>query len=337
MRKLLLILVAVFSVGCSSVPTRSASTITVIGTGSTEEIAKQNGFKQAIQIVVGSVIVSEKETRSYNLVKNDIMDYSAGYIDYHNVINSTRIGSVYSVEMEVTVSQSRIAERILKVNLNPGNIKGDQMAVTYSTYLKHVNDSDNLLRQVLEAYPKFAYFIKLGNIDLKLNGDRKAVMVIPYEIQWNYRFLDAIYEVLSYSQEASGLGWRQQAPSTISMSMYTGKHKFNFLDSRKAEILNRTMGKLGSVEDNYPIIKFTFYDKYHRKVGSICDRTQGMNLFYPNRDPYDKHPAFYSPTLKSKFEQVFEPHDIPALESISSVIPEMMLYPDCIKSVNSKN
>ena len=213
---------AVFIVGCSSVPTRNASTIIVTGTGPTEEIAKQNGFKQAIQIVVGSVVVSEKESQSYKLIKDDILDYSAGYIDYHKVLNSTKLGNLYRVEMEVTVAQSRIAERILKININPNNIKGEQMATTYSTYLKHTDDSNRLLRQVLDSYPKYAYFIKLGDMELKLNGDRKAVIVIPYQVEWNYRFLDALYEVLNYSKEGSALGWTDRAPSTISMYMYTG-------------------------------------------------------------------------------------------------------------------
>lgn len=324
MNKLLLILVAVLSVGCSTpAPARSASTILVVGVGATEELAKQHGFKQAIQLHVGSVIVSDAESQSFNLIKNDILDYSAGYVSYFRIINSNRVGNQYRLDMEVTVSSSQIAERILKANIKPSNVRGEQMAATYGTYLKHTDDSAVMLSQVLKVYPKYAYNIELGEMSLKLNGSREAILVIPYSMSWNDTFIEALREFLEYSQEGSVLGFRESSPSTITIRTGTRNHAYRFLDGKKAEILNKTLG-------NYPVVRLVFLNKHSQKIYTKCVNINGVSKFYVYRTwRPDYDPFLYVTRLRGNFELPITPSDVGRLGEISSVIPEIISQDKC--------
>jgi hypothetical protein len=58
-----------------------------VGNGTTLENAKNDAFRNAITMIVGTAVLSERESRKDNLTKDDLINYSAGYVDRYQIIN----------------------------------------------------------------------------------------------------------------------------------------------------------------------------------------------------------------------------------------------------------
>lgn len=324
MRKLLLILVAVFSVACSSAP-KNTATLTVIGVGKTEELARQNGFKQAIELHVGSVILDEKEVRDYKLVKDDILNYSAGYIDHYQVISTSRQGNEYRLEMIVRVSSSKIAERILKQDIQPSKVDGNQMRQTFDSYMRHLKQGDELLLKIMSVFPQRAFNIDMKSIDFKVNRYRDAVIEVPFTVTWNNIFQSALREALDASQDvAEG----SDAPYSLRLNMaVTGNKQFSFIDPNKIALLYEYMRP--EID-----IKFDFYDQSGKSVFVHCERVE-LQSQYLSGDRVRGRYLITSQPYRRLAEITISQRDsrYQVLSNVSGVRAEAMYSLNCEKSL----
>ena len=90
-----------------------ANPVRVIGIGKSLDEAKQNALKMAVQYRAGIVLLSDRESRNLELVKNEISAYSAGYVDYFSIISQKIVNGNYEIILDVFVSDSRISQRLL--------------------------------------------------------------------------------------------------------------------------------------------------------------------------------------------------------------------------------
>jgi hypothetical protein len=178
-----------------------AGIIRVIGTGSNREEAKNNGFVTAIEIAVGSVILTDKESVNSQLVRDDILKHSAGYVDDYKIINESTNFKGISLVMDVTIKSSKIAERVLNRGKSEGNIEGERLSTQYKSYSNSKATGDKLLNTVLNDYPTRAFNITQGKVDFKLDPSRNPIIEIPYTLKWNYKYLTALNEALRITSD----------------------------------------------------------------------------------------------------------------------------------------
>lgn len=171
--------------------------IQVQGVGFTFDEAKTNGLKTAIQVVVGSVILANKEVNNGNLQKNEILDYSAGYIDSYKIISSTNVSNTIVLSMDVWVKSSKISERILGVGNSDSDIDGIRHTIQMNTFIKSKQDGDRLLQNVLHDFPNKAFTISHTNYSIQTDAYRNLYLVMPLEIKWNYNYVVAFTETMN--------------------------------------------------------------------------------------------------------------------------------------------
>ena len=172
-----------------------AGVIRVLGTGSTKEDAKNNGFTTAIEIAVGSAILSHKDVRSNKLIRDDIVKYNAGYVDDYKIIDETKTSGGYSLLMDVHVKSSRIHERLLSGG-DEKNINGDKLATQYETYVKQQESADKLIDVLIQDWPEKAFTVKQGKQEFSINEKRVSVLKIPVEMNMNFSYVNAVDEAL---------------------------------------------------------------------------------------------------------------------------------------------
>lgn len=201
MNKLITILLLSLLTACASKPMKTSGsiegkeTIRVVGSGKDFNEAKRNGFRSAIEIAVGSVMVTERELVNNKIKRDEIVEHSAGYVDDYKVINQTTSHSQVSVVMDVTVKNSVIATKLLNRS-EPTNINGDRLSTQYQTYMSERQTGDQFLNTVLKDYPRKAFIVEQGKVDYVVNSNREAVFVIPYKVKWDYKYLTALNEAL---------------------------------------------------------------------------------------------------------------------------------------------
>lgn len=206
MKKLLLAL-------CLVVPLANA--IQVSGEGSTFEEAKLNAFKTAIEYEAGTIVVSERDSTNYKLIKNEILVYSSAYITNYKIINTFKSGNQVHVVVDVDVASNKISDRILGVGSKPTMVESKH-DTQYQTYIENKNNGDRILLQVLKDYPVKAFTVTQGPHALAVDVYRNAILEIPIEFKWNYNYITSLNDTLSALEDGSH-GLLKQSPGNITI------------------------------------------------------------------------------------------------------------------------
>lgn len=182
----------------------------VIGKGQTFDEAKTNGFNNAIEIVVGSVVVTDIELSKNQFVRDDIAKHSAGYVEDYKIVNRSDTSMGITLVMDVNVKSSKIHERVLSKPTDTAKLQGEKLSDQYNTYMKDRASGDQLLNTILGDFSRHAFNVKQGKTAFKLDAYRNAILVIEYELTWNYNYLKALNEVLEVTSDSSDRGLNQE-------------------------------------------------------------------------------------------------------------------------------
>lgn len=259
MYRILLLTVCLLLSACAT-GSKQNSFIRAKGEGYTFEQAKHNAFNNTMEQHLGVVISSERESQGEQLVRNEILAYSAGYVDEYIVISQhISNGRVY-VELDVKIASNRISDRILSSSKSNKGLNGPSIDTQHKTYLDNRENGDKILQRILNDYPKHAYNINQGNYTVKVDQYRNLTLLIPYDIGWNQNYLNSLNDALKVLEDGSN-GMFRKSPATIRVNTKT--YYFN-----EFNIPNRI---LDSVMDNNEVrILLTIADQYNRIQYSEC-------------------------------------------------------------------
>lgn len=264
MKSIIVMVMLAFLSACTSTPVKTHQTsdggtsVRVTATGSTFEEAKSIAFNRAIEFVVGSVILNEKESRNNSLTRNETLSHSSGYVDNYTVIKSTSNGSSVSVEMDVVVKDSRIANRILHSSKSDSNINGDKLATQYSTYLNSRKTVGSVITPILNDYPQRAFTMKKLETNFGLDIYNNARLVVKYKVDWNYEWVMAMDEALRVASSPRDRGIAQEKIKIIKRepNSWVGSNDvYYYNDAKFYEMvynkLKPTVGFYAKVKDGY--------------------------------------------------------------------------------------
>lgn len=176
---------------CASVTVKEQP-IRVVGTGSTLEEAKHNGFRKAIEFKIGTMVLSERETNNLTLTKDQLLVYSAGYIDDYKVIDTVVVEGRLNVILDVYVSTSKLSDRTISVQGTQSGFDGTRHDVQYNTYLNERLSGDKILKTILKDYPQRAYKLVQQPYTIRLDTLRNIYITVPYDLTWDYNYLTTL-------------------------------------------------------------------------------------------------------------------------------------------------
>lgn len=278
-----LVCVCLLLAGCAGTKqTLANKPIRVSCEARTFEQAKTICFSNAIEFAVGAVVVASTEIRKRSLVRDDILKHSSGYVDDYTIEGRIDEPNRVMLIMDVTVKQSKIAERIMGAQAPTGEIQGQRLDARYSSYMNNRNSGDKVLGEVIQDFPKFSFIISKGEVLYHVDNHRNPVVIIPYTIKWNYKYLVALNEALAITQDQSSRTIKQEVISVSSKdpdAWILGKtNTYYFNDLYRAQMVKRVF-----VQTIY--VNVTFKDGNGRVLKAGCD--DGHNFNGPHiTDPF---------------------------------------------------
>jgi len=267
---------------CAYTTVAYSNPIRVEGTGTSYQLAKQDGFNIAIEKAVGTVLLSQRKHRNDVTVKNDMTAYSSGYIDRYDVIDSQEYNGYYVLIMDVYVKQSKIANKLLTTPEQTYTYDNERHNDQLGSYRRNRNGVDNFVNEVMYDYPFKAYNLHQYPYQIKIDAYRNAHLIIPFRLSWNYNYLMAMTEMLGNIQEGHR-SWRRRAISNIRVeaknpeNLVMGKtYNYGFNDLNTVNLIkNNLMG------DNEVRLKLEITDYRGNVVVLRCYRAN-----YPNTNFY---------------------------------------------------
>jgi hypothetical protein len=228
-------------------------TVTVIGRGATEDDARRNGFRSAIELAAGNVIVSDTETSGDRLTLDRTGSYSSGYVDDYKILETSHDSVGYLVKMSVTVASSRMAERMMSRGEHNEIVDGDRIQAQMESEFDQRTRGDQLIAQILDSYPSHAFLVNSGQTEFKISNRRQPYVEIPFAVELNPAWLTALDEALSLvAKKSSSCGtWTRSLVSVIANKKITdrmacgqtpdlrvGNNNYYFYDQETLRIIN---------------------------------------------------------------------------------------------------
>ncbi len=253
--------------GCAASNSAKSIPITVTGSGIDFNKAKDNAFLKAIEQEIGVIILSTRESRNFDLVKNEIVTHSAGYVDNFKVKDTQFINNQYHVTVDVWVKTSKIAERVLGKLSDTAAVPGEQLSNQYKTYMNDRATGDSLLNTVLSDYSSKAYLVEKGKSQFMLDKQRNALYVTEFKLRWNYNYLTALNEVLSLTEDPSSRSINQDRIIVQSKDpaafLLGSTNRYTFNDGVRGRIIKNKLR--GTVT-----IMATLYDVNRKRLMTTC-------------------------------------------------------------------
>lgn len=153
--------------------------------------AIQAGYKYAVEQALGALALSTVEIKNQQVVRNEIIVASAGYVQDSKVVSEKYVNGGTEVVLDVWVSESRVADRFLAESKGTGRIEGARFADTLESFNHAKGTTTQAVQSVLNDYPRRAF-------DIKVNAkiDRDGNLILPTTVKWNDNYIHALWEVL---------------------------------------------------------------------------------------------------------------------------------------------
>jgi hypothetical protein len=174
--------------------------------GRTEEEARRNGFALAVGQAIGTLILVERESAQQVLTKNEIASYSSGYVDNFKIVNTHTAGGSTVLTMDVWVSHSAIATRVLGKSESAGRIEGGRIAAQLQTLQHERTSADQVLQMVLTDFPRRAFVVEMDKTRVLYDRNRNAQLEVSFWLFWDERYIESMAEAVTAISHRSDCG-----------------------------------------------------------------------------------------------------------------------------------
>lgn len=179
----------------------AAYAMQVEGEGPTLEIALNNAFKVAIDNEVGVILDTERHLQNGEIVHNQILSYSAGYINTYQIQHHIYIRdlNLHKVVVNVSVASSKLKNFLLSSNHNPLSFNVDNIKAQIRLYKEGYVDGQKLIDNTLKYFPSEAINITPHDFDVvaDYHNPNKHYLHVPFTLSWNQKYLVALQELLT--------------------------------------------------------------------------------------------------------------------------------------------
>jgi hypothetical protein len=199
--------------------------VQIEATANDPEQARQNGFRKAVELAVGTLVLGESESDGRRMIRNEVVTYSSGYVEDFKIISQSPVGNKTRIVMDVWVSDSKIANRLGAMGRNEGaKIDGASIKRDFDidnarqmTEYERQRNGIKIMEKVLADYPNRAVQSEIKRTWVERGKDGIMNMTVETKIRFTKEYIGAMTEVIERTRQGS---WPTQGKTGI--KIYTG-------------------------------------------------------------------------------------------------------------------
>jgi hypothetical protein len=160
-------------------------TVTAEGVGKTEASAKKAAFKDAIQKVVGVLVDSSTQVKNEEIIKDELLEYSGGFISKSEVLSSKKDDEgLVRVKVKCVVEKTQVKKKLENLNLLTVKVDGSAFAQKEASKDEMRTDASKMLANAFEER-KNLYKLKVPTKISDLKREEDGTVYIPVEVYFN--------------------------------------------------------------------------------------------------------------------------------------------------------
>ena len=260
--------------------TRKLYYVQVEATADNLEAARQEGLRLAVDMAVGTFVLAENEIRNNEVLRRDVIKYSAGYVENFETKSKTTIGNKTRVVLDVWVSESKISSRLMGISQARNTINGNKSMSIINNMVDNIDSGQKIFQAVLNDFPDKAFEISTGSTTIKPFGNG-LLIEIPVHIEWNRNYISALYESLEQTRDGKTGNLSAGGNQWDSVIRYKKAGEYgdsiaSYRDSSKLTALTQKMVEGGAK------IKVAIKDAQNNLVYEQCFEYRKTNGFSDN-------------------------------------------------------
>lgn len=159
-------------------------TVVAEGVGLTPEDALKDAFRAAVRQVVGEVVDAETLVKNDEIVRDQILTYSDGFVPQHTKLSEKSEGGLFRITIRAVVERRKMEVRLRAANVSLRNVDGQSLFGNIVSQLENEKDAAALLKAALEGFPKNCLEIRVVGVPLIVHKDeQKATLRFVVELK----------------------------------------------------------------------------------------------------------------------------------------------------------
>lgn len=170
------------------------------GVGVDADKARANAIRNAVEQVMGTYVSSDTIVKNNQLLKDEILSYSGGYLKDSRVINQEKTeDGLFSVKLEAQVVSTKLKRKIEDLNITTRTVAGESLFGEAFSKIEQKKGGAELLGKILSKYPQAAYKFEVGKpaIESTNHTSDKVTILVPLVVRWDAAYLAELKSVLS--------------------------------------------------------------------------------------------------------------------------------------------
>jgi hypothetical protein len=176
-------------------------TVIVTGIGIDADKARQNAIRNAVEQVIGSYISSDTIVQNSQIIKDEVLSFSGGYVKESRAISVEKNAEGLTVmKLEALVVSTKLKRKIASLNIATEKIEGESLFGEAYSKIVLKQSAEKILIQTLRKYPQSAYTFEVRKpvIENTHHKESLAHIKIPLIIKWDVEYLRELNEILTH-------------------------------------------------------------------------------------------------------------------------------------------
>lgn len=189
MKKIIAILLLSICIVYANSTTQSNNTIQAIGYGNSEDEALKGAYQNAVEQYVGVLVDSSTIIQNDQLIKNDILTFSNGYIESYKKLSSKEQMGLWEVKIDAVIKKQNVLEKMKALNIDPIDIKDSEQ--TYAKLVTQVQskfDAEDMIVNLMQEMQRKGSSIRYANLridSINLDVDNATRKYVPVTIKYS--------------------------------------------------------------------------------------------------------------------------------------------------------
>jgi hypothetical protein len=187
---------------CAADQETATQSVIAEGVGTTEDEALKDAFRAAVRQVVGAVVDAETLVKNDDVVKDQVLTYSDGFISKQTILSTKKDGGLVRTTIQATVERRKVIQKLQAANVTVKTIEGQSLFAEAVTQQEAKGNATALLRKALADLPTMLTAEMVGKPEYDAH---KGAAVLQISVKPDRRAFDAFRERLEQLLEKIAL------------------------------------------------------------------------------------------------------------------------------------